>query len=243
MRSDTPTLVLVPGLMCDAAAWGAVPSGLPEWDCRVIDHGNADSLVQMARQVLGHSPARFALAGHSMGGRVALEVMRMAPERVTHLALLDTGHQARPAGPEGQEEVRRRMAWLAMAREHGVRAMATDWVQVMLAPGRLQDHALVQTILDMFERKSADTFERQLRALIERPDATSVLQQLQRPTLVLCGELDAWSTPAQHQALADTIGAGAQPVVVPDCGHMAMLEQPDAVVQAMRRWLSVEVTC
>ena len=235
---DKPVLLLAPGLMCDATSWGAVPSGLPEFDCRVVDHGQADSLVQMAEQLLADAPARFALAGHSMGGRVALEVMRLAPERVTHLGLFDTGHLPKPAGEAGDEEVRKRMALLAIAREQGVRAMAAEWVKGMVAPQRLSDAALIEDILAMFERKSADIFERQLRALIQRPDATAVLQAVRVPALVLCGELDAWSPPAQHQTMADCIPARPAIVAVPGGGHMVMQEQPEPVLQAMRQWLS-----
>ena len=225
--------------MCDATSWGAVPSGLSDLaDVQVVDHGTADSLVQMAEQVLARAPARFALAGHSMGGRVALEVMRIAPERVTHLGLFDTGYLPKPAGAAGDEEVRKRMALLDIARTQGVRAMATEWVKGMVAPRRLSDLPLINAILEMFERKNADIFERQLRALIQRPDATAVLQKLHIPTLALCGEGDAWSPPAQHQAMADCIPARPAIVSVPDCGHMAMQEQPQAVVQAMRQWLS-----
>ena len=234
-----PTLILVPGLMCDATSWGAVPSGLSDLaNVQVVDHGQADSLVQMAEQVLAQAPARFALAGHSMGGRAALEVMRIAPERVTHLGLFDTGHLPKPAGVAGEEEVRKRMALLDIARAQGVRAMAAEWVKGMVAPQRLNDRPLIDAILDMFERKSADIFERQLRALIQRPDATPVLQKLHIPTLVLCGELDAWSPPAQHQAMADCIPARPAIVSVPDGGHMVMQEQTQVVVQAMRQWLS-----
>jgi pimeloyl-ACP methyl ester carboxylesterase len=194
----------------------------------------------MAQQLLAHAPARFALAGHSMGGRVALEVIRIAPERVTHLGLFDTGHLAKPAGAAGEEEVRKRMVLLTIAREQGVRTMAAEWVKGMVAPHRLSDTALVESILTMFERKSADIFERQLRALIHRPDATEVLQAVKVPTLVLCGELDAWSPPAQHQAMADCIPARATIVAVPQGGHMVMQEQPEAVLRAMRQWLSLE---
>ncbi|MEY4734293.1 MAG: hypothetical protein RLZZ464_2359 [Pseudomonadota bacterium] len=238
MMTHKPVLLLAPGLMCDATSWGPVPAMLPDFDCRVVDHGTTDSLTQMAEQLLANAPERFALAGHSMGGRVALEVMRIAPERVTHLGLFDTGHLPKPAGAAGDEEVRKRMALLSIARAQGVRAMASEWVKGMVASQRLHDRPLIDAILDMFERKTADTFERQLRALIHRPDATPVLQKIQVPTLVLCGELDAWSPPAQHQAIADCISARPAVVSIADCGHMAMQEQPEAVAQAMRQWLS-----
>ena len=239
MSASRPTLVLVPGLMCDATSWGGVPAGLPEYDCTVVEHGTADSLVQMAEQVLAQAPARFALAGHSMGGRVALEVMRMAPKRVTHLGLFDTGHLPKAPGAAGDEEVRKRMALLDIARTQGVRAMASEWVKGMVAPQRLNDHALIGSILEMFERKSADIFERQLRALIQRPDATPVLKQLRLPTLLLCGALDSWSPPAQHQAMADCMPDHPAVVAIPDGGHMVMQEQTAAVFRAMRQWLSL----
>ncbi len=238
MSARPPVLLLAPGLMCDATSWGLVPAMLSGFDCRVVDHGTADSLTQMAEQLLANAPERFALAGHSMGGRVALEVMRIAPERVTHLGLFDTGHLPKPVGAAGDEEVRKRMALLAIAREQGVRAMASEWVKGMVAPHRLSDRSLIDGVLDMFERKNADIFERQLRALIQRPDATPVLQQVKVPTLVLCGELDAWSPPTQHQVIANCIPARPTIVPIPDAGHMVMQEQPEAVAQAMHQWLS-----
>lgn len=238
-----PTLILAPGLMCDATSWGVLPSRLAEFDVHVVDHGQADSLVMMAKQLLADAPARFALAGHSMGGRVALEVMRLAPERVTHLGLFSTGHLPILVGPAGEEEVRKRMALLGIAREQGVRAMAAEWVKGMVAPQRLSDAVLIDAVLDMLERKSADILERQLRALIQRPDATAVLQAVQVPTLVLCGELDAWSPPAQHQAIAELIPARPAIVSVPRGGHMVMQEEPQAVLQAMRQWLSANQGC
>lgn len=242
--SERPCLILVPGLMCDAAAWQPVLPGLATHDCRVVQHGQADSLVQMARQVLDQAPARFALAGHSMGGRVALEVMRLAPERVSHLGLFDTGHRPLPPGAAGEDEVRKRMAWLAMARAQGVRAMARDWVQGMMTPTHLQDTALLESVLDMFERQTADQFECQLRALIGRPDASDVLARVRIPTLLLCGAQDQWSPPAQHQAMADLMPLHPGVVAIPDCGHMAMQEQAPAVLHAMRHWLSqAETAC
>jgi pimeloyl-ACP methyl ester carboxylesterase len=243
MSARSPVLLLAPGLMCDATSWGCVPAALPGVDCRVLDHGQADSLVTMAEQLLAQAPPRFALAGHSMGGRVALEVMRIAPERVTHLGLFDTGHLPKPDGAAGEQEVGKRMALLQIARERGVRAMASEWVQGMVAPQRLGDQALINEILDMFERKSADTFERQLRALIHRPDASAVLPHIRVPTLVLCGALDAWSPPSQHQAMAQAMAVRAAVVSIPHCGHMAMQEQPQAVAQAMREWLAQESPC
>jgi pimeloyl-ACP methyl ester carboxylesterase len=238
-----PTLILLPGLMCDRTAWQPLLPGLGVVaDCRVADHGMADSLAQMARQVLAQAPERFALAGHSMGGRIALEVMRMAPERVTHLGLFDTGHLPLPAGEAGEVETAKRMALLDLARTQGVRAMAAEWVKGMVAPERLGDADLIESILDMFERKNADIFECQLRALIKRPDASDVLRRLHCPTLVLCGEHDFSAPPSQHFALAGEIPARPPVAVLPGCGHMAMQENPESVLKLMHDWLATPLS-
>ena len=154
-----PALLLVPGLMCDGAVWAPVLSALSDHaDCHVVDHGLSDGLDLMAEQLLAKAPPTFALAGHSMGGRVALEVMRRAPHRVTHLALLDTGYKAKVPGAVGEEEARKRQALLDIARTQGVRAMAQVWVQGLVAPERLADSALIESIVAMLARKSADVF-------------------------------------------------------------------------------------
>ena len=233
-----PPLVLVPGLMCDAAVWDPLlPALLTVADCRVADHGDADSITSMARQVLDNAPAQFALAGHSMGGRVAMEVLRLAPARVTRLALLDTGYKARAAGTAGEDEARKRHALLEIARNQGVRAMAAQWVQGMLDPPRLSDTALVEAIVAMFARKSADIFARQIRALLARPDATPVLQGIAVPALVLCGRADSWSPLSQHAEIAALIAAQPLVQVIEHAGHMCTMEQPQAVARVMQDWL------
>jgi len=233
-------LVLVPGLMCDHSVWDPLLEGIsPLAGAQIIDHGQADSLVDMAHQLLALAPPRFALAGHSMGGRVALEVMRLAPQRVTHLALMDTGYLPKAAGAAGEAEVAKRMTLVALAHNEGVRAMALQWVQGMVATHRLSDAVLIESVVAMLDRKSAQVFARQIKALIERPDASDVLRQLQLPTLVLCGAQDSWSNPAQHEEIAALIPARPAVVSVPDAGHMVTMERPDAVVQAFKDWLSM----
>lgn len=232
-------LLLVPGLMCDTTVWARL---LPDLqgegrDCQVVDHGEADSLTQMAQQLLAAAPPRFALAGHSMGARVALEALRSAPERVSRVALLDTGYLARAAGAAGEEEARKRHALLDVARRDGVRAMAQQWVQGMVHPNRLRDAALIDAIVTMFARKGADTFERQIRALLLRPDATDLLSAIRVPALVLCGRQDSWAPVPQHEAMHALI-PGAVFDVVEDAGHMAPMERPQAVAQALQRWLA-----
>ena len=203
----------------------------------IADYGRANRLSAMAALVLEQAPAeRFALAGHSMGGRVALEVVRMAPERVSHLALMDTGYLPRHIGAEGEQEAAKRYALLEIARTRGVAAMAQTWVQAMVHPARLQDSALLAAIVTMFARKSADIFACQIEALLTRPDASDVLQTLRVPTLLQCGRQDSWSSPAQHEAMR-ALAPHAVLDVVPDAGHMAPMERPAAVATGLLRWL------
>lgn len=232
------TLILVPGLMCNDTSWEPIlPALSAHTTCQVVSHGEADSLTQMAQQILDAAPAQFDLAGHSMGGRVALEVLRMAPERVRRLALLGTGYRAKEAGEAGEKEVQGRQALLDLAQNQGVRAMALAWVQNMVAPSRLGDEALIETIVQMFERKSVDIFQRQIKALLTRPDATEVLRQVRVPTLVMAGEFDAWASPQQHQDIADLIPAHPPMHRVVGSGHMMMMEKPDAVAARFLDWL------
>lgn len=231
-------LLLVPGLMCDHAVWEPVlPALAPARECLVVDHGDARDLTDMGQRLLRSAPARFALAGHSMGARVAVEVWRLAPQRVAGLALLDTGYQARAPGAAGEDEARKRHALLAVARERGVRAMAAVWVQGMVHPRRLQDTPLIEAIVAMFARKSADVFAGQIEALLARPDASQVLSGVSVPALVACGREDAWAPVAQHQALHALLGHGTLGFIE-DAGHMAPMERPAEVAALLNAWLA-----
>ncbi len=201
----------------------------------IPDYGLLDSLGAMAEKVLREAPPRFALAGHSMGGRVALEILRRAPERVAALALLDTGVAPLAAGEAGEREAAGRHELLALAREQGMAAMAARWVQGMVWAPRLSDTALVQGVVDMFARRSADMFAAQIRALLARPDAGSLLAGIRCPTLVMCGEQDSWAPAARHREMAEKI-PGARLVLVPECGHMCTLERPEQVTHALHEW-------
>jgi pimeloyl-ACP methyl ester carboxylesterase len=205
-------------------------------EVRVANNGETDSLGALAESIIAHAPPRFALAGHSMGGRIALEVARRVPERLLGLALLDTGYEALAPGKAGEREAAGRHALLTMARREGMRAMARTWLQGMVYPSRLTDVELVEPILDMFERRTPELFALQIKGLLTRPDATSVLQSLQCPALVLCGREDEWAPPSRHDVMARMIRHSTLEII-PDCGHMSTLERPQAVNQAFRRWL------
>jgi pimeloyl-ACP methyl ester carboxylesterase len=237
MMKQAEPLVLVPGLMCDEAVWSHQLESLGgDRVVQVAEHALSDSLGVMAERILDTAAPRFALAGHSMGGRVALEVMARAPERVTRLALLDTGYEALVPGEAGERERAGRYRLLEMAQREGMLAMARDWARGMVHPARLSDMSLMDSIHAMIARASAAQFEAQIRALLARPDRTQLLSGLRLPTLVLCGHEDAWSPLARHQQMAQLI-AGSQLVDVPDSGHMSTMERPAAVTTALRQWL------
>ncbi len=201
----------------------------------VADYGLLDSLGAMAEQVLRDAPARFALAGHSMGGRVALEVFRRAPQRVAAIALMDTAVHPLPPGEAAERERAGRYELLAIAKERGMAAMAERWVRGMVWPPRLSETALVRSVIDMFARKNADVFAAQIAALLGRPDAAPLLNAIDCPALVLCGADDSWSTPERHRDMAAAID-GSRLVLVPQCGHMCTLERPEAVTRALLDW-------
>jgi pimeloyl-ACP methyl ester carboxylesterase len=231
------SLILVPGLLCDEIVWAHQSDALGDLvDVQIAVNGARDSLVAMAEAIIAQAPARFALAGHSMGGRVALEVVRRVPERVTALALLDTGHQPLAAGEAGEREVAGRLALVEKARRQGMRAMGWEWLQGMVYPSRLSDAVLVNAILDMIERRTPELYAAQTKALIGRPNATPLLAKIRCPTLVLCGQEDVWSPQQRHEEMRDMI-PGSRLTVVPYCGHMSTMEQPAAVSAALRAWL------
>jgi pimeloyl-ACP methyl ester carboxylesterase len=239
VETGKPTLVLLPGFLCDQTVWKQQIASLAdiadpvcmEW---APEH---DSIVSMAEAVLRWAPPAFALAGHSMGGRVAFQVLRLAPDRVTRVAVFNTGADARPPGEAGENEERGRRRLLKMARSQGMRPMAVEWLKGMLPPYRQNDTPLVEEIIQMFERKSPDLFEIQMLALLGRPDTTHFLRTIHCPALVLTGFDDAWSPPARHLQMAQSLPF-SELVVVPKCGHMSTMERPDEVTAAMREWLT-----
>jgi pimeloyl-ACP methyl ester carboxylesterase len=208
--------------------------------CSVADYGSLDSLGAMADVVLARTDGDFAVVGHSMGGRVALEVYRRAPERIRGLALLDTGYEARPRDETGERERAGRMRLVELARREGMRAMGREWLRPMVHPDRVDDATLVDAILDMIERKTVDVFEAQQRALLARPDATALLGAIACATVILCGREDAWSPPSRHEEMAQRI-RGSELAIVERCGHMSPMEQPDEVSTALRTWLEPRV--
>lgn len=232
MSHATP-LILLPGLLCDALLWQPQIHGLgAAANCWVPDLTRHDDLGAMARAILQESPFQsFALAGLSMGGYLALEIMRQAPQRVQRLALLDTS-----AAPESPEATALRHSHLALWREHGLAALVDATLPRSLRPAAQHDAALRAIITSMALNTGYAGFERQQTAIMGRADSRPGLAQIDCPTLVLCGRADALTPPLTHQAMARALPRSTL-VLVPDAGHISTLEQPEAVTAALRNWL------
>ncbi|MCK0745180.1 alpha/beta fold hydrolase [Chromohalobacter nigrandesensis] len=228
-------LLLLPGLLCDDAVWADMRTHLVAPTLPTPDYGMADSIGAMADIALQNAPERFIAVGHSMGGRVALEIQRRAPSRVAGLALLDTGFRGRAEGDAGEREREDRHALLDKARQEGMRAMGETWLQGMVHPERLSDDALIDAILAMIERKDPAIFAAQIDALLARPDATDQLPLIDCPTLLLCGRQDAWSPLERHEKMAQLIPE-SRLEVIEAAGHMSPMEQPDAVARTLEHW-------
>jgi pimeloyl-ACP methyl ester carboxylesterase len=225
-------LILLPGLLCDEALWSHQTRYLSEIaDITVADQTGRDSVSALAADVLAKAPPRFALAGLSMGGYVALEIVRQAPERVAKLALIDTN-----ARSDTDEQRRKRRGLMALADRGEFRGVTPRLLPVLVHPDRTNDAELTGEVMAMAERVGRDAFLRQQKLIMDRPDSRPMLPSIACPTLVLCGRQDAISTLEMHAEMADAI-PGSRLSVVEECGHLATLERPHAATALMRDWL------
>lgn len=232
VRITRPKLVCLAGLLCDQRMWQNVAVQLEnDADVEIISFAGFDDLTDMARSVLSSIEGDFALAGHSMGGRVALEIYRLAPQRVTRLALLNTG-----VHPKSDKEIPGRMRLIEAAKTSGTSILVTQWLIPMMSPKGLNNANLMADLTKMVESYSVEDFEKQINALINRPDAEALLSQISVPTLLLSGSQDTWSPVAQHQAIQQHI-IGSELVVIDEVGHMAPAEDPEKVAAALHSWL------
>jgi pimeloyl-ACP methyl ester carboxylesterase len=227
-------LVLIPGLLCDAQLWQPQVENLADIaDIWIADHTRSDTMAGVARDVLADAPfASFALAGLSMGGYIALEIMRQAPRRVAKLALLDTA-----AGAELPQQTQRRMDFIAWAGRGQFARVTKTLLRLLVHPARLGERALTDTIESMAKNIGKDAFIRQEHAIMSRADSLGLLAAIACPTLVLCGRQDALTPLARHEEIAAGI-KGARLEIIEDCGHLSTLEKPAEVNSALRRWLS-----
>jgi pimeloyl-ACP methyl ester carboxylesterase len=232
--AQRPTLYLLPGLLCDAYTYAHQKRALEgEFDVRVLDFFGLDSMTAMAERVLNEAPERFSVCGFSMGGRVALQIFRLAPERMERLCLLDTGVTAAAPG-----EAEKRQALVDLAWKEGMDALVRTWLPPMLHPDRREDPAFTGPLGDMIRRASPDIFEKQIRALVNRPDPGPLLPTINFPTVVAVGRQDEWSTVEQHEDFAKLI-PNARMVVIEDSGHFTPVEQPDALTAILREMMAM----
>ncbi len=226
------TLVLIPGLAADARMWRHQLSGLADWSPVVCDAWSThDSIEAMASAVLQRHPGPLALCGASMGGMVALEAARQAPQRIRGLALLGTN-----ARPETDSMRALREQAIALFAQGRVEEVIRPNVAMAFHPRHADDEALVQAYLDFVLDAGADALIRQNRALVKRPDARAHLASLRCPALVICGDGDQLTPPECSRELAEGI-AGARLVLLDRCGHMLTMERPREVNAALQAWL------
>jgi len=231
--SGKPTLILVPGLLCSARLWAAQIDGLSDLaDIAVADMTRDDTMAGMAQRVLDCTDGTFSLAGLSMGGYVAMEVMRRAPERVERLALLDTGARA-----DTEEQTIRRRDLIGLADRGEFKAVSPKLLPLFVHPDRLADKAMVDAISKMADSVGKDAFLRQQQAIMHRPDSRPGLAAIACPTLVVCGREDLLTPPELSEEIAGLV-PGADFVLIEGCGHLSTMERPDDVNAALRSWMS-----
>jgi len=221
-------LVLLPGMMCDDRLFAPQLSGLGQ-DRQIIipDYGMADSMDAMAADILANLPPRFALGGVSMGGILAMEIMRQAPARVSHLALIDTNPFA-----ERDEVRRRRGPQIEAVRDGQLETIMRDEMKPAYFTHLTDSRALRDLCLDMALSVGPQAFIRQSLALRDRPDYSRTLRQVTCPTLILCGRHDTLCPVSRHEAMLEMI-PHARLCIVEDAGHLPTIEKPDEVTQAL----------
>ncbi|GAA0622658.1 alpha/beta fold hydrolase [Halomonas beimenensis] len=230
-------LVLIPGTLCDERLWAPQIEALSrQAEILVPRIDSCDDLDALARDILAQIPwPRFNLAGLSMGGILALSILRQAPERVTRLALLNTNPFA-----EAPERQAQRIDDIAEAEAMGMARYAREVLAPLYpAEGAPSDPAHAALVVAMAERGGLETFRRQALALRDRPDGSAALGDITQPTLVLCGDGDRLCPPARHTYLAEHI-PDAELMILEGVGHLSTLQAPEAVSEALARWLARE---
>lgn len=226
------TIVLIPGLMSDGWIWsGQIPLLSRHGPVLVASNDSAGSLTEMAHAILGRCSGRLAVAGHSMGGRVALEMARVAGERIDRLALVDSG-----AGPPGDGEAAARLALVDLARREGMAAVTDAWLPPMLGPALERGGEIWNGLAAMIGRSTPAILARQQQALIDRRDAHDVIAALTVPIAFIAGAHDVMGLPGQQRRMA---APARRPLVaiIEHAGHMAPVEAPEAVAAALVDWI------
>jgi pimeloyl-ACP methyl ester carboxylesterase len=230
--SEPLPIVLVPGLICSPRFYAEqIPVLWRRGPVTIADHTRDDSVAAIARRILAAAPPRFALAGHSMGGYIALEIMRQAPDRVAKLALLDTAAQ-----PDTPEQSERRRKLIALAESGKFSEVPALLYPALVHPSRHADAALRRCVELMAQDNGPEAFVRQQKAIMGRPDSRPGLAAIRCPTLILVGDGDSLTPRDRSEEMAAAI-KGSRLVIVPECGHMSAIERPEPVTRALEGWL------
>jgi pimeloyl-ACP methyl ester carboxylesterase len=225
-------VVLVPGLNCSALLYASqIPALWRFGPVTVADHTRDDNIAAIARRILASAPPRFALAGLSMGGYIAFEILRTAADRVLKLALLDTS-----ARPEAPAQHKRRLNAIDKVKNGGFAAATDDSFYFFVHPDRHGDAVLKDIVMRMGEETGVDAYLCQQQAIMTRADSRPDLSSITCPTLVLVGAQDQGTTPEMAREIAAGI-SGSRLVEVSDCGHLSTIERPDAVTKALVEWM------
>jgi pimeloyl-ACP methyl ester carboxylesterase len=221
-------VLLIPGLLCDAHVW---QGALAVMEADVADVTTQATIPQMAAELLDRHPGPLLVAGHSMGGRVAMEMARMAPDRIAGMALLNTGIHPRRDGEEAK-----RQALIDLAYRDGMAELARVWLPPMLSQDRAPDPDVLDGLTRMVCRMTPDIHERQMRALLNRPDASATVGRYTGPLALIAARQDGWSPVSQHEDIT-RLCPQARLTVIENAGHFAPVEQPAAVAGALLAWL------
>lgn len=228
----TATLVLIPGLVSDSIVWAPLAAAASDLTAvRHADLSDGTSITGMAQKLLDETPGEVIAVGHSMGGRVAMEMAHIAPDRVRGLVLANTGHHPKR---EGEEIKRQQMIDLG---NRSIEELAQQWLPPMVDPARVGDRELIDRLHAMVLRAGSEVHERHIRALVGRPNASAYIADLACPILLVAARNDGWSPIAQHQEIADA-APDTELVIIENAGHFAPVERPVETTAAVTEWLA-----
>jgi pimeloyl-ACP methyl ester carboxylesterase len=227
-------LLLIPGTFCNKYIWQAQIDALQkDAIVSVVEPPRQDNLYANARDILKHAPPRFSVAGHSSGGYLVFELLRQAPERVERIALLNTNCHAADA----EHETPMTEAMLARAYVEDIVTLAEEILPVLLSKHKKDDAEIKNIYVSMAEEVGIKILERQVKALLARPDSTSDLKHITCPTLIVAADKDVLISVAEHEQMAELI-PNSRMEIIEDCGHLSTLEKPEQVNTLMIDWIN-----
>ncbi len=224
-------IVLMTGQLLTDAVWAPLQAAWSNRDVSIADNRHGNSIADFAQRLLAQAPPQFVLIAHAMGGFVAFEVMRQAPERVTKLVLIST-----LAAADGPAQTMRRQGYIDLVESGRFDQVVEERIPILFPPDRRDDAVLLNLAREMAADTGPETFLRQQRALMNRIDSRPWLHEITVPTLAIWGDGDGITTRAQHEEIAAAI-PGARLAVISGAGHLPMLEMPDQVIPVLTEFV------